>query len=149
MEKDLNELQTLIEAHFENRKKEEQELISLKDRIVGVGRLPGPGVVQQEPLGPQHPPPRGLEPSHHLCPPPRSPRAPPPAPPLTEGRCGDLRDPKTFSGGQEAVRLPFSPLLPCCLADGRTWPLPPAQGSGRGGGDTQGTRRSPPTLFRR
>lgn len=35
MEKDLNELQTLIEAHFENRKKEEEELISLKDRIVG------------------------------------------------------------------------------------------------------------------
>lgn len=34
MEKDLNELQTLIEAHFENRKKEEEELISLKDRIV-------------------------------------------------------------------------------------------------------------------
>ncbi|XP_024605402.1 troponin T, cardiac muscle isoform X2 [Neophocaena asiaeorientalis asiaeorientalis] len=33
MEKDLNELQTLIEAHFENRKKEEQELVSLKDRI--------------------------------------------------------------------------------------------------------------------
>uniref|UniRef100_A0A286ZQY4 Troponin T, cardiac muscle n=1 Tax=Sus scrofa TaxID=9823 RepID=A0A286ZQY4_PIG len=30
--KDLNELQTLIEAHFENRKKEE-ELVSLKDRI--------------------------------------------------------------------------------------------------------------------
>uniref|UniRef100_A0A4X1SK51 Troponin T, cardiac muscle n=1 Tax=Sus scrofa TaxID=9823 RepID=A0A4X1SK51_PIG len=36
MEKDLNELQTLIEAHFENRKKEEEELVSLKDRIVGV-----------------------------------------------------------------------------------------------------------------
>lgn len=36
MEKDLNELQTLIEAHFENRKKEEEELISLKDRIVCV-----------------------------------------------------------------------------------------------------------------
>ena len=36
MEKDLNELQTLIEAHFEHRKKEEEELISLKDRIVGV-----------------------------------------------------------------------------------------------------------------
>lgn len=36
MEKDLNELQTLIEAHFENRKKEEEELLSLKDRIVGV-----------------------------------------------------------------------------------------------------------------
>ncbi|XP_006892170.1 PREDICTED: troponin T, cardiac muscle [Elephantulus edwardii] len=33
MEKDLNELQMLIEAHFENRKKEEEELISLKDRI--------------------------------------------------------------------------------------------------------------------
>ncbi|XP_038604925.1 troponin T, cardiac muscle isoform X2 [Tachyglossus aculeatus] len=33
MEKDLTELQTLIEAHFENRKKEEEELISLKDRI--------------------------------------------------------------------------------------------------------------------
>lgn len=34
MEKDLNELQTLIEAHFESRKKEEEELISLTDRIV-------------------------------------------------------------------------------------------------------------------
>nr|XP_033773709.1 troponin T, cardiac muscle isoform X2 [Geotrypetes seraphini]XP_033773710.1 troponin T, cardiac muscle isoform X2 [Geotrypetes seraphini] len=33
MRKDLNELQTLIEAHFENRKKEEEELIDLKDRI--------------------------------------------------------------------------------------------------------------------
>ncbi|XP_013909405.1 PREDICTED: troponin T, cardiac muscle isoform X2 [Thamnophis sirtalis] len=33
MEKDLNELQGLIEAHFENRKKEEEELIFLKDRI--------------------------------------------------------------------------------------------------------------------
>ncbi|XP_036926471.1 troponin T, cardiac muscle [Sturnira hondurensis] len=33
MEKDLNELQMLIEAHFENRKKEEEELLSLKDRI--------------------------------------------------------------------------------------------------------------------
>nr|XP_021325515.1 troponin T, cardiac muscle isoform X1 [Danio rerio] len=33
MEKDLNELQTLIEAHFESRKKEEEEIISLKDRI--------------------------------------------------------------------------------------------------------------------
>uniref|UniRef100_A0A8C3TI39 Troponin T2, cardiac type n=1 Tax=Chelydra serpentina TaxID=8475 RepID=A0A8C3TI39_CHESE len=33
MEKDLNELQGLINAHFENRKKEEEELISLKDRI--------------------------------------------------------------------------------------------------------------------
>lgn len=34
MEKDLNELQALIEAHFESRKKEEEELMSLKDRIV-------------------------------------------------------------------------------------------------------------------
>ncbi len=34
MEKDLNELQTLIEVHFESRKKEEEELISLTDRIV-------------------------------------------------------------------------------------------------------------------
>ncbi|KAM6979561.1 troponin T, cardiac muscle-like [Aplochiton taeniatus] len=33
MEKDLTELQTLIEAHFESRKKEEEELISLTDRI--------------------------------------------------------------------------------------------------------------------
>ncbi|KAJ8393567.1 hypothetical protein AAFF_G00060400 [Aldrovandia affinis] len=33
MEKDLNELQTLIEVHFESRKKEEEELINLKDRI--------------------------------------------------------------------------------------------------------------------
>ncbi|XP_055009027.1 troponin T, slow skeletal muscle isoform X12 [Boleophthalmus pectinirostris] len=33
MEKDLTELQTLIEAHFEQRKKDEEELIGLKDRI--------------------------------------------------------------------------------------------------------------------
>ncbi|XP_070814381.1 troponin T, cardiac muscle isoforms [Chaetodon trifascialis] len=33
MEKDLTELQTLIEAHFEKRKKEEEELLSLTDRI--------------------------------------------------------------------------------------------------------------------
>uniref|UniRef100_A0A3P9IL41 Troponin T type 2a (cardiac) n=1 Tax=Oryzias latipes TaxID=8090 RepID=A0A3P9IL41_ORYLA len=33
MEKDLMELQTLIEVHFESRKKEEEELINLKDRI--------------------------------------------------------------------------------------------------------------------
>ncbi|XP_032869118.1 troponin T, slow skeletal muscle isoform X3 [Amblyraja radiata] len=33
MEKDLLELQTLIDAHFEQRKKEEEELICLKDRI--------------------------------------------------------------------------------------------------------------------
>lgn len=34
MEKDLMELQTLIEVHFESRKKEEEELINLKERIV-------------------------------------------------------------------------------------------------------------------
>uniref|UniRef100_A0A667YFJ9 Troponin T, slow skeletal muscle n=1 Tax=Myripristis murdjan TaxID=586833 RepID=A0A667YFJ9_9TELE len=33
MEKDLLELQTLIEVHFEQRKKEEEELIFLKERI--------------------------------------------------------------------------------------------------------------------
>ncbi|XP_042563654.1 troponin T, cardiac muscle isoforms [Clupea harengus] len=33
MEKDLTELQSLIEAHFESRKKEEEELIGLTDRI--------------------------------------------------------------------------------------------------------------------
>nr|XP_020457251.1 troponin T, cardiac muscle-like [Monopterus albus] len=33
MEKDMNELQTLIEAHFEKRKKEEEELLHLTDRI--------------------------------------------------------------------------------------------------------------------
>lgn len=33
MEKDLLELQTLIEAHFEQRKKDEEELLGLKDRI--------------------------------------------------------------------------------------------------------------------
>ncbi|XP_034550493.1 troponin T, cardiac muscle isoforms-like [Notolabrus celidotus] len=33
MEKDLTELTTLIEAHFEKRKKEEEELLSLTDRI--------------------------------------------------------------------------------------------------------------------
>ncbi|XP_037629528.1 troponin T type 2a (cardiac) isoform X2 [Sebastes umbrosus] len=33
MEKDLMELQTLIEVHFESRKKEEDDIINLKDRI--------------------------------------------------------------------------------------------------------------------
>ncbi|CAN9505861.1 unnamed protein product [Ophioblennius macclurei] len=33
MEKDLTELQTLIDFHFEQRKKDEEELIGLKDRI--------------------------------------------------------------------------------------------------------------------
>ena len=34
MEKDLMELQTLIEAHFEGRKKEEEDIVHLKERIV-------------------------------------------------------------------------------------------------------------------
>lgn len=34
MEKDLTELKSLIEAHFEKRKKEEEELVSLTERIV-------------------------------------------------------------------------------------------------------------------
>ncbi|XP_020949115.1 troponin T, slow skeletal muscle isoform X4 [Sus scrofa] len=33
MEKDLLELQTLIDVHFEQRKKEEEELVALKERI--------------------------------------------------------------------------------------------------------------------
>ncbi|KAJ0023102.1 hypothetical protein NQD34_003001 [Periophthalmus magnuspinnatus] len=33
MEKDLTELQSLIEAHFDKRKKEEEELLNLTDRI--------------------------------------------------------------------------------------------------------------------
>lgn len=36
MEKDLLELHTLIDVHFEQRKKDEEELISLKDRIVSL-----------------------------------------------------------------------------------------------------------------
>uniref|UniRef100_A0A8C5YP47 Troponin T, slow skeletal muscle n=1 Tax=Marmota marmota marmota TaxID=9994 RepID=A0A8C5YP47_MARMA len=44
MEKDLLELQTLIDVHFEQRKKEEEELIALKERIVSgaLGRPPSP-----------------------------------------------------------------------------------------------------------
>lgn len=36
MEKDLLELHTLIDVHFEQRKKDEEELIGLKDRIVSL-----------------------------------------------------------------------------------------------------------------
>lgn len=43
MEKDLLELQTLIDVHFEQRKKEEEELIALKDRIVSLGGQGGLG----------------------------------------------------------------------------------------------------------
>lgn len=35
MEKDLLELQTLIDAHFEQRRREEEELQGLMERIVG------------------------------------------------------------------------------------------------------------------
>lgn len=38
--KDLMELQALIDSHFEARKKEEEELIALKERIVR-GAAPG------------------------------------------------------------------------------------------------------------
>lgn len=38
--KDLFELQSLIDAHFECRKKEEEELIALKERIVSPRRRP-------------------------------------------------------------------------------------------------------------
>ena len=37
MEKDLLELQTLIDAHFEQRRREENELVALMERIVGRG----------------------------------------------------------------------------------------------------------------
>lgn len=36
MEKDLLELHTLIDVHFEQRKKDEEELIALKERIVSL-----------------------------------------------------------------------------------------------------------------
>lgn len=35
--KDLMELQALIDSHFEARKKEEEELVALKERIVSPG----------------------------------------------------------------------------------------------------------------
>lgn len=37
--KDLIELQALIDSHFEGRKKEEEELMALKDRIVCFANL--------------------------------------------------------------------------------------------------------------
>lgn len=90
MEKDLNELQTLIEAHFENRKKEEEELISLKDRIVSVqppvesppeapvpgqpslGPLPHPGWALCQGPGAREPPARTSWGPAHSTPPGRS-----------------------------------------------------------------------------
>lgn len=39
--KDLMELQALIDSHFEARKKEEEELIALKERIVSTAALGG------------------------------------------------------------------------------------------------------------
>lgn len=53
MEKDLNELQALIEAHFESRKKEEEELISLKDRIVRLQPSPSIAIATLSPVGKQ------------------------------------------------------------------------------------------------
>uniref|UniRef100_A0A8C9PCM5 Troponin T, slow skeletal muscle n=1 Tax=Spermophilus dauricus TaxID=99837 RepID=A0A8C9PCM5_SPEDA len=52
MEKDLLELQTLIDVHFEQRKKEEEELIALKERIVSgaLGRPPSPRCSSCPPL---------------------------------------------------------------------------------------------------
>lgn len=47
MEKDLLELQTLIDVHFDQRKKDEEELISLKERIVS---SPSTMLLTQEPL---------------------------------------------------------------------------------------------------
>lgn len=41
--KDLMELQALIDSHFEARKKEEEELIALKERIVSGAVLGGRG----------------------------------------------------------------------------------------------------------
>ncbi|KAK1329707.1 hypothetical protein QTO34_009890 [Cnephaeus nilssonii] len=49
MEKDLLELQTLIDVHFEQRKKEEEELIALKDRIVSRGGVGLPQVLPTPP----------------------------------------------------------------------------------------------------
>ena len=53
MEKDLLELQTLIDVHFEQRKKEEEELVALKERIVSGGRWASPSSpLASQPLGP-------------------------------------------------------------------------------------------------
>ena len=54
MEKDLLELQTLIDVHFEQRKKEEEELVALKERIVSGGRWASPSSsLASQPLGPE------------------------------------------------------------------------------------------------
>lgn len=53
MEKDLNELQALIEAHFESRKKEEEELMSLKDRIVCLQPSPSIAIATLSAVGTQ------------------------------------------------------------------------------------------------
>lgn len=49
--KDLMELQALIDSHFEARKKEEEELIALKERIVSPA-VPGGGGGARRPGGP-------------------------------------------------------------------------------------------------
>ena len=53
-EDDLLELQTLIDVHFEQRKKEEEELVALKERIVSGGRWASPSSsLASQPLGPE------------------------------------------------------------------------------------------------
>lgn len=50
--KDLMELQALIDSHFEARKKEEEELIALKERIVSTAVLGGGGGARRPGEGP-------------------------------------------------------------------------------------------------
>lgn len=72
MEKDLLELQTLIDAHFEQRRREENELVALMERIVGPGGVPvGVWGSLWVPVGGR----RGLwDPRGSVCPPPPPPR---------------------------------------------------------------------------
>lgn len=71
MEKDLLELQTLIDAHFEQRRREENELVALMERIVGPGGVPvGVWGSLWVPVGGR----RGLwDPRGSVCPPPPPP----------------------------------------------------------------------------
>lgn len=46
--KDLMELQALIDSHFEARKKEEEELIALKERIVSTAALEGCWILRRD-----------------------------------------------------------------------------------------------------
>lgn len=115
MEKDLNELQTLIEAHFENRKKEEEELISLKDRIVGVQSPVG------RPLEAMHCPPRPL---CEAPPPPGSLPLGVPDPGSPSGPLWPGASPEALHWGVSGPRPPSSPdwmvlgSWNCCLSLG-------------------------------